>query len=263
MLFENRLNPTQIMKHKIACLLLLALAAHSYGTVTPISSSINLHAESNAGLGLVQDDQVVTQAITLNGLSTSVFAQASNGTQTATAESSASAVWTSADAGQFTTYTKLASDGLIPFYDARVATGGLDWVYTFKSDLPATLTLSYTVTHNLPYPYGMAVYFGQLIDHGSIQTIQGPKLGVPSSGSLSFSINLGQIYSFTLYDGSNLNQYLPAFSSEMTGTFSFQITPVPEPDSLILVCASGVALFTRFLRRRLSYREAWLFVRIC
>ena len=90
------------MKYKTAAgLIFLALVESSHGTVTAISSSITLHAESNAGAGLFQDDQSAEQTTTLNGLSASVLAVAANGTLDATSESTASATWTSASAGQF------------------------------------------------------------------------------------------------------------------------------------------------------------------
>lgn len=229
------------MKYRaVACLLFLTMAEYSYGVITPISSSINLHAESNAGAGLIQDDDSAGQTTGLNGLSASVFAQALNGTLKATSQSTASAAWTSASAGQFSLHTELSTDDLGSFSNSRVATGGLAWRYMFTSDSPATFTLNYQVTHNLPYPWGLALTFGELIDHSGFQTIQGPQIPVPSSGLLSFSIVPGRPYAFTLYDGSNLNHYLPAFDSEMTGTFSFQITPVPEPGPFAFFIGFGM-----------------------
>lgn len=240
------------MKHKTAVyLIFLALAEPSYGTVTPISSSINLHAESNAGAGLVQDDKSAGQTTTLNALSASVFARAVNGTLNAISESTASATWTSASEGQFSIYTKFTTDDLGSFYDSRVAAGGNSWVYSFSSDAPATLTLDYEITGSSDWgSWGMALDFGQLIDYSGIVSIEGVKLGVPASGNLSFSINPGQTYTFVLYDGSNLNLDLQAFTSEMAGTFSFEITPVPEPDSLTLLGIAVAASFSIHRRSR-------------
>jgi hypothetical protein len=239
------------MKYKTAAgLIFLALVESSHGTVTAISSSITLHAESNAGAGLFQDDQSAEQTTALNGLSASVLALAVNGTLDATSESTASATWTSASAGQFSVDTKFTTDDLSQFYDSRVAAGGLDWVYSFSSDTPATLTLDYGITRPSDWGnWGMALYFGQLIYHPNFETIDGVELGVPASGSLSFPINPGQTYTLTLYDGSNLNQYLPAFTSEVAGTFSFEITPAPEPDTLTFLGLAVAAAFSIHTRK--------------
>src|ERR1043166_2886727 len=105
--------------------------------VTAISSSLELHAEANAGSGLIQSNQLVSQTTTLNGLSASVFAEAINGSKKATAQSSASATWSSASTGQFSLDTLLKTDNLSAFHDARVATGSPGWICTFTSDLPA------------------------------------------------------------------------------------------------------------------------------
>ncbi len=229
------------MKHKTAIyFIFLALVEHCHGTVTPISSSIILHAESNAGAGLVQDDQSAGQTTTLNGLSASVLALAVNGTLDATSESTATATWTSASQGQFTVDTRFTTDDLSPFYDSRVAAGGDPLIYSFSSDVPATLTLDYGITSASDWGiWGMAPFISLSGGPDAEQT----ELSAPSSGSLSFGISPGRDYTLELYDGSNLNVYLPAFTSEMAGTFSFQITPAPEPDSLTLL---GIAIAASF-----------------
>lgn len=91
--------------------------------VTPIGSSLTLHAEADAGSGLVPDDQSASQTTALNGLSASVLAQAINGDLSATAESDATASWTSASAGQVSIHTLFTTDNLSAYEDSRVATG--------------------------------------------------------------------------------------------------------------------------------------------
>ena len=229
------------MKLKAAVYLIsLALVEPSYGTVTPISSSITLHAESNAGAGLIQDDQSTGQTTTLNGLSASVLALAVNGTLDATSESTASATWTSASEGQFTVDTRFTTDDLSPFYDSRVAAGGDPFSYSFSSDVPATLTLDYGITSVSDWGiWGLAPF----ISLSGGPDVEQTEWSAPSSGSLSFDISPGQNYTLELYDGSNLNVYLPAFTTEMAGTFSFQITPMPEPEDLTLL---GIAVAASF-----------------
>lgn len=210
--------------------------------IFPISSSLDLHAESNAGTGLVQDDYSVGQTTSLNSLSASVFAQAPNGTLDATAESSAVATWTSASEGQFSIDTRFTTDDLSSFYDSRVATGSPGWIYTFSSDQQAVLTLSYEITHTGYDPYATLLDFNQMIGGGVIKQVQ--FVVPPTSGILYFAIRPNVNYKLQIFDDSNINQFLPAFTSEMTGTFSFQITTVPEPDGLMLLGIAAAASFS-------------------
>jgi hypothetical protein len=233
---------------KIAMILLPVMGTsvdRAGAVIFPISSSLDLHAESNAGAGLVQDDDSMAQTTSLNSLSASVFAQAPNGTLDATAESSAVATWTSAGEGQFSIETGFTTDDLSSFYDSRVATGSPGWIYTFSSDQQAVLSLSYDITHTGFDPYATLLDFNQMIGGGVLKQVQ---FGVPpTSGTLYFAINPNVNYTLQIFDDSNVNQFLPAFTSEMTGTFSFQITPVPEPNGLVLL---GIAAITSLSIRR-------------
>jgi hypothetical protein len=213
--------------------------------VTPISSSIILHAEADAGTGLIQDDQSQTQTTTLNGLSASVFAQSVNGTKKDSSRSSASATWASASTGQFSIDTKFTSDNLSSVPNSRVATGSPGWFYSFSSDLPATLTLNYNIAHTGPFSFGSTLDINQSLSNNLVRQVQ---FAVPSSGSLTFSISPDTNYTFQVFDNSNLNSGLPSFTSEMIATFSYQITPVPEPSAFALGVLGLVALL--ILRRR-------------
>jgi hypothetical protein len=224
-----------------------ALVHPAAAVIFPTSSSLDLHAESNAGAGLVQDDNSMGQTTSLNELSASVFAQASNGTLGATTESSAVATWTSASAGQFTIDTRFTTDDLSALYDSRVATGTPGWTYSFSSDQQAVLTLSYGITYTGPYSYSTILAFNQMIGGGVIRQVQFNT--PPSSGTVSFAINPNLNYTLQLFDDSNLNEFLPAFASEMTGTFSFQITPVPEPNSLTLLGILAASAFSIHRRK--------------
>jgi len=214
--------------------------------ITPISSSLSLHAEANAGIGLVQNNQSVAQTSGLNPLSASVFAQAFYGNLSAATESDATATWTSASAGQFSIHTRFTTDNLSSYYDSRVATGSPGWFYTFNSDQPATLTLNYAITYTGPYAYSTLLDFNQMIGSSLVTQVQ---FGIPpSSGTRSFAINPNVNYTLQIFDNSNLNQFLPQFTSDMNATFSFQITPVPEPSAFALAVLGATAL--RVLRRQ-------------
>jgi hypothetical protein len=223
-----------------------ALVDRAEAIIYPISSSLDLHAEANAGAGLVSNGNAMRQLTTLNPLSASVLAQAVNGTLKATTGSSGTATWTSAAAGQFSIDTRFTTDDLTAFYDSRVATGSPGWIYTFSSDQSAVLTLNYAITYTGNYAYSTLLFFNQTMGASLVRQVG---FGVPpASGTFSFAINPNVDYTLQLFDDSNLNQGLSAFTSEMTGNFSFQITPVPEPGDLVLLGAvTGAA---GFLRRR-------------
>jgi hypothetical protein len=220
--------------------------------ITPISSSLSLHAEANAGIGLVQNDQSVAQTSGLNPLSTSVFAQAFNGSLSAATESDATATWTSAGAGQFSIHTKFVTDNLSQYHDSRVATGSPGWFYTFNSDQPATLTLNYGISYAGSYAYSTILVFNQMIGSSLVTQVEFPR--PPSSGIRSFAINPNVNYTLQIFDNSNLNQFLPQFTSNMNATFSFQITPVPEP-SAFAIAVLGATVLRVLRRRKLSENE--------
>ncbi len=215
--------------------------------ITPISSFLSLHAEANAGIGLIEDSQSVAQTSSLNPLSTSVFAQAFNGNLGAATESDAAATWISASAGQFSLHDRFTTDDLGLYYDSRVATGSPGWLYSFSSDLPATLTLNYAITYAGYDPYLTILFINQTIGGSLVTQVEFDK--PPSSGTVSFAINPNQNYAFQIFDDSNVNQLLPQFTSDMNATFSFQITPVPEPSGFALA-ALGVMGLPLFRRRK-------------
>ena len=187
----------------------------------------------------------MSQTTALNPLSASVLAQAYNGSLQATTESSAMATWTSAAAGQFTIDTRFITDDLSSFYDSRVATGSPGWAYSFSSDQSAVLTLNYAISYTGNFAYSTLLFLNESV--GSSLVRQDEFGRPPTSGTLSFTINPYVNYTLQLFDDSNLNQGLPAMTTDMTGTFSFQIAPVPEPGNGLLL--GGVAVVACSLRR--------------
>jgi hypothetical protein len=225
--------------------LFVVLSDRAEAIIYPIASSLNLHAEANAGAGLVAQDNGMSQTTALNPLSAAVLAQAFNGSLQATTESSATATWTSAAAGQFTIDTRFITDDLSSIYSSRVATGSPGWAYSFSSDQSAVLTLNYTISYTGNFAYSTLLFLNESASSSLVRQVD---FSVPpTTGTLSFAINPYVNYTLQLFDDSNLNQDLPAMSTDMTGTFSFQIASVPEPENGLLL--GGVAVVACYLRR--------------
>lgn len=237
----------------IGFFLFVAISLNGQG-VTPISSSVNLTADANAGIGDTQTEQSVSQTISLTPLYNTVSVQAHNGSLTASVESDATATWSSASAGQFSIHDNFTSSNLSAYFDARVATGGSTWIYTFNSALPATLKLDYVATYSGSNPYMIILFVNQMTgdvlnDNNLVKqvTLARP----PTSGTIQFSLNPSVDYTFSIFDDSNINQNFNAFGLDMNATFSFQITPVPEPSNSTFAM---VFVMITFLSRKIHFR---------
>jgi hypothetical protein len=216
-------------------------------TVTPLSSSLYLYVDVNAGTGPVVDDHGLSQLETLNPLSGSVSATTSSPGGIASSFMEATASWTSAAAGQIAFHSQFSTGDLTAYRDSRVNAGyGPNFLYTFRSDLPATCSISYDVVHTGDFPYGTVFSAGGKIgsDYLGGVFVQGITLFETSSGGLSFVVQPGIDYTVWVAEGSNLNQYLPPLGIESYGTFAFQITPVPEP-SIPALCVLATMLLVR------------------
>ncbi len=193
--------------------------------INPVSSSIQLSAIADAGLGVVQNNRSVGQTTTVDPLSASVSAQAWNGDISVTAETAMAAAWTTGSSGQVTLWNRFSSADLQAYPSSELGTCSPGWFYSFTSDAPAIFTLNYTETYSGLYPYVMLPILQELVNG---ELVQQRVCTVPSSGSFAFTIDPGQTYTVQLWDLSNCYQLTP-FVCEMNGTYSFEITAIPEP----------------------------------
>ncbi|HZV33724.1 MAG TPA: hypothetical protein VFB72_04040 [Verrucomicrobiae bacterium] len=217
----------------------------AFAGVTPVSATLSLDATANAGNNPPTDFHSVSDGTTLNPLSTSAFAQdyqlINGGSQISydSAKTSASASWSSASSGHITLNTELSSGQMDSQSVTGVGTGSQGFIYSFITDAASTLTLSYNITFSGEYSYGLHPLF--YLENGSGGVISWTSLPVPGSGTLSYPLQAGQEYAIQLADNSNLYQF-STFDSAMSGTYSYQIAPVPEPTTCALMVVSILPL---------------------
>jgi hypothetical protein len=240
------------MKTRTVCLVILAAVIWPlcvFATVTPWSSSLYLYVDVNAGIGLAVDDHRFSQLETLNTLSGTLSTTTSSPGGNASSFMEATAAWTSAAEGQIGFHSIFNTGDLTAYHDSRVSAAyGPNFLYTFRSDLPATFSISYDVVHSGNFPYGTMFSTGAVTgrDYLQGQVVKGVTLFGSSNSVLSFAVQPGIDYTVWVAELSNLNHYLPPLDIESYGTFNFQITPVPEPSSIALcVLATMLLVFRR------------------
>jgi hypothetical protein len=225
----NFTNTRATLRWQLALFASVCLAASALpGAVAPVSSSISLTAWADAGAGSVQNNKSVQQTTALNPLSTSVLAQALNGNVQATTTSDGAASWSSASSFQLTLHTRFSCNGP----GCGMATGSAGWFYTFNSDQAATLTLNYQFTQTGPYGYGLRYVLNESTPDVLHQL---EFYYLPASGAASFALDPGVDYTLQLFDNSNLYQNPDPYTTDLTGNFSFNITPVPESQGVFLL----------------------------
>jgi hypothetical protein len=208
-------------------------------TATPISSSLELIASSNAGGVLVEDTDAPSQGATLNQLSATVNASAANGAMSILTKGSAVATWQSGGAGQvvFTDIGWTTVDVVDPLSHAHT-NGGTDWTYTFTANTSGTFSLDYDVTRDpaTTNDFGLNGFvFWWAEGAGSLQLQNvlcfdpGSSTGCEptATGTLTKSVVAGTTYTVRLENAANIFGALGSRTAFMSGTFDWSVTPAP------------------------------------
>ena len=197
-------------------------------TATPVSSSLELIASSNAGGVLAEDTDAPSQGATLNQLSATVNASAENGAMSVLTKGSAVATWQSGGAGQIV-FTDIGwtiagaqnSSHALMF-------GGTDWTYTFTANQSGTFSLDYDITLDPATTdnFGLnGIYFSWAEGAGQLQQEQ--LLSPTAEGTLTKSVVAGTTYTVRLENGANIFGPLGSRTAYMSGTFDWSVTPTP------------------------------------
>ena len=208
--------------------------------VTPVSSSLELIASSNAEGVLVEDTDAASQGATLDQISATVSALAENEAMSVLTKGSAVATWQSGGAGQvvFTDIGWTVADANSENASHAVMYDGTGWTYTFTANESGTFSLDYDVTLDPATTddfglQGFSFWWGE----GSGELQPEPLMCVvfdptfcaaPGPGTLTKSVVAGTTYTVRLQIPSNIF-FGPAGSitAYMSGTFNWSVTPAP------------------------------------
>lgn len=204
---------------------------------TPISSSLRLEANSNAGNGLITDIDEDSQNGTINPLNASVSALATSGNASVFTTAEGIATWLSSAQGKLNLLN-------IGWNTIDVNTGeaylfnGLDWTYKFLADTTGFFTLDYNITGSGSDIFGLNGF--QFLWSGSQNN---EFLPLNTSGTLIRAITAGNSYTVNIRNGANIGGGLDTRNASMDGTFNWKIdtavTAVPESSSALALLAFG------------------------
>jgi len=204
---------------------------------TPISSSLRLEADSDAGSGIVTDIDGDSQGGTINPLSASVSALATSGNASVLSTAEGIATWFNSAQGEVNLFN-------IGWNTVEVSSGsaflfnGLDWTYEFLADTTGLFTLDYNVTGSGSDTFGL---------NGFNFSWSGPEGGnffpLDTSGTLTRAITAGNSYTVNIRNQANIFGGLSTRNARMDGAFNWRIdtatAAVPEPSSAWVTLAFG------------------------
>lgn len=218
-----------------------------YALPTPVSSSLSLQAESDAGNGLVTDIDSDSQLNTLNSLSASVSAFATFGGASVLSTATGTATWTDSSQG-VVNLTDLGWETVAVDSGSAQLFNGLDWSYEFISDATGFFTLEYDISGSGTDTFGLNGFnFNWSGAEG------GGFLNLNSSGTLSREILAGESYVVSLRNQANIFGGLATREAFMDGTFKWKIASVPEPTTTLGLLTAGT--FGVALRRKSKQQE--------
>jgi len=232
------------------------------GTVTPVSSSVDLDAQVTAGAegitpATATDPETKSQGATINTLSVTTSATSTGG-GSVSASGTLTSSWSSASAGTLK-YLDMIIHITNAFTGFYTHTDLKDWRYTFQANANGTFDLNYQASQSSTFGAPLENSWRFVWDNGTGPTYSyfGGAVDPTLSGTFSRPIQAGQTYTVGI-DNSWATNFAGPFSFSQTQTmnatfdWSISATAVPEPSSLVSLGLAVMAYGLGGLGRRRS-----------
>ncbi|MDF5711139.1 MAG: hypothetical protein PUP90_26565 [Nostoc sp. S4] len=232
-----------------AAIVAVGINSSVYALPTPISSSLRLQAESDAGSGLITDIDSDGQLSTVNPLSASVSAFATSGEASVLSQAKGTATWIDSSQG-VVNLTDIGWKTVAVNSGSAALFNGLDWSYQFISDATGFFTLNYDISGSGTDKFGLN---GFNFDWSGVEG--GDFFGLDisdTSGTLQRAITAGESYIVTIRNQANIGGGLGTREAFMDGTFKWKIdtatATVPECDTILGLLAFSVFSVSSLLK---------------
>ncbi|MDZ8109325.1 MAG: hypothetical protein RM338_27365 [Nostoc sp. DedQUE12a] len=217
-----------------------------YALPTPVSSSLILQADSDAGGGLITDIDSDSQLATVNPLSASVSAFATSGEASVLSQAKGTATWIDSSQG-VVNLTDIGWNTVAVNSGSAQLFSGFDWSYEFISDATGFFTLDYDISSSGTDTFGL---------NGFNFDWSGPEGGtffdLDTSGTLQRAILAGESYIVTIRNQANIVGGLGTREAFMDGTFKWKIdtatASVPESNTVLGLLAFSVFSVSSLLK---------------
>ncbi len=227
---------------------LIGMASSLSAAPIPVSSSLDLTANATISPSpTVFDSDSDSQGATTNPLSVSVSAVGVGSPGSVTASGDASAIWTSAAAGQVV-FDDLGWE-TVGITSGGAGFGGNGWSYSFVADGDGTISLDYLTSISGTSTFGVSSSaFIILFDSVFVGVT-----GTSGAGNFTLPTVDGSTHEVEItLAGGGLGGSLGTRTTFLSGTFDFEITStvIPEPASGSLLAIGALGLITAGRRRK-------------
>lgn len=233
--------------------------------LTPLDSSLQLGARSEAGSAVVEDSDLDSQSGTVNQLTASVRALATSSDKSIVTMAEGAAEWLNSSQGSVNlSNIGWEIDG--PVSGSTIV--GANWFYSFTAHENGTFLLDFDVrgfgtsSLNTFGLNGWIFEWSGLEGNEEIGDSTDAFPDFPISGTIKRTVQTGLTYTVGLRDrGANvastsLGGISGVDSSKRSGVFEWRVSSTPEPTSILSFLALGTLGASSALKRKLKQRKS-------